>query len=223
MVFEAIMAETVSVDKIASFVRARVRRGSLIPGQRVIEAEIMNDTGGTRARVRTALQQLASEGIVVIEEFRGASIKRLSRDEVENSYRTREMLEGLQARLFSERGTPEAKAELARLQERMDLAEMAIDGEDFGRLNAEWHDCISRGAANPLAGTFLDRLRLPIFRMQFSMFFSREALLGSNRGHRVITAAILAGDGDGAEKAMRQHVREGLAAIAKFADEFFAR
>ena len=207
---------------VAEHLKNRVRRGSLAPGQRLVEVDIMQETGASRGRVREALRQLASEGIVIIEAYRGASVRRLSRDDVDQIYRAREALEGAAARLFAERLQPAQLQQVQALQAQMDACESSGDREAYGLLNDRWHALILRACGNSYVEVFVERLRLPIFRLQFSMFYSGEAMRLSNAGHRKVTSAITAGDGDAAETEMRAHIREGLSAIGDSDDEFFA-
>jgi len=215
-------APAVGASAVAERIKLQVRRGLLAPGQRLIEADIMRETGASRGKVREALQRLSAEGLVVIEEFRGASVKRLTRPEVEEIYHVREVLEGLAARRLAERAPPAELAELASLQQAMDACERDGNGERFAELNDRWHQLIIQGADNSIAAGVLERLRIPIFRFQFGMFYSREVMTVSNADHRAISAAILAGDADRAEQAMRGHVRDGLADLSRRAADLFA-
>jgi DNA-binding GntR family transcriptional regulator len=99
-------ADAVTVAFVADWVRDRIRRGRMVPGQRLIEADLIRETGASRSRVREALQRLETEGLVAIEEFRGASVRRFSRDELSAIYRTRSALEGLAAADFAGQATP---------------------------------------------------------------------------------------------------------------------
>src|SRR5690349_10615787 len=72
--------ESVTVREVIEWIRERIRRGRLVPGQRLVEADIIREVGASRSRVREALQRLATEGLVTIEEFRGASVKHFTRD-----------------------------------------------------------------------------------------------------------------------------------------------
>ena len=57
-----------------------------------MEADISRETGASRMRVREALRRLSVEGIVAIEAFRGASVKRFSQEEVLEIGRARETI-----------------------------------------------------------------------------------------------------------------------------------
>ena len=60
---------------IADWVRERIRTGRFVPGQRLVEVDIIRQTGASRSKTREALQRLEGEGLVLIEEFRGASVR----------------------------------------------------------------------------------------------------------------------------------------------------
>lgn len=213
--------ETASTTAVVDYIKSRIRGGYLVPGQRLVEADLMRETNASRGRVREALQRLVVEGIVVQQEFRGASVKRLTRDEVDQNYRAREMLEALCARLVAERGEPDVLRRLGELQAAMDVCEAEGDNDRYGTLNEEWHELIIAGSRNVYTQTFLERLRIPIFRIQFRRMFSRRALLSSNTAHKKITAAIVAGDAEAAELLMRSHIREALDDFTNSADELF--
>src|SRR5262245_21333210 len=88
---------SIAVADVVAWIRERVRAGRFVPGQRLVEADIIRELSCSRSRVREALQRLATEGVVTIEEFKGASVKHLTRDEVVQLYRARMVLEGLAA------------------------------------------------------------------------------------------------------------------------------
>jgi len=111
--------DPVTTRAVADWVRDRIRLGRLVPGQRLVEADIVRDTHASRSKVREALQRLESEGLVSIEEFRGASVKRLGIDEVRQIYRTRMALEGLAAGEFAASSNAALTARLQAIQDEM--------------------------------------------------------------------------------------------------------
>lgn len=205
--------EPVSVGSVVESIRERIRRGRLVPGQRLVEADLMRELSASRSRVREALQRLSTEGLVTIEEFRGASVKQFSRDEIRQIYRARMALEGLAARDFAQSEAPDLKRRLARVQEELNQLEHTGDHERFARLNDEWHRLIIEGSGNSYIGMFVERLRVPIYRLLFSTFYSSQRIDRANAGHRRISEAILAGRGKEAERLMREHIEEGLEAL----------
>jgi DNA-binding GntR family transcriptional regulator len=204
----------ISAAEVAAWICTRIRRGRLVPGQRLVEADLVRETGASRTRIREAFQRLDSEGVLLIEEFRGASVRRFSWEELSAIYRTRSVLEGLAAGELAASGAPETKQRLAEVQRDLDAAIVAGDHDAFARANDEWHATIIEGSGNPYVKQFVDRLLVPASRLLFSTLHSRQRLGDANEDHRVITAAILSGDSELAEQRMRQHVRAGFSALA---------
>jgi DNA-binding GntR family transcriptional regulator len=211
--------EVVSALDVAQWLRDCIRAGRVAPGQRLIEADLTRDTGASRSRVREALQRLEAEGLVVIEEFRGASVRAISADEIRQIYRARMALEGLAAHDFAAADDAERKDALARLQDELNACEESGDYRRFVGLNDAWHRLIMDGAGNSYVVTFVERLRLPLYQLLFSTFYAANRIDDANAGHRQITAAILAGDAEGAERLMRAHIGQALGAVADFERE----
>lgn len=207
--------EPFAAGEVVDWIRERIRRGSFVPGQRLVEADIMRELPtATRSRVREALQRLASEGLVIIEEFRGASVKRFTHDDLRQMYRARMALEGMAAADFASADNPELKRRLQKIQTELNQIEHVIDHERFARLNDEWHRLIVAGSGNEFIGMFLERLRIPIYRLLIATFYSARRIDNANAGHRKITDAIVNGRAKDAERLMREHIAEGLEALS---------
>lgn len=213
-------ADTPAARDVVEWIRSRIRLGRFVPGQRLVEADITRDTGASRSKVREALQRLEADGLVEIEEFRGASVRRFGRDEVRQIYRARMVLEGLAAAEFAAADAPAAKADLARIQDELNQIEHLGDHDRFARLNGEWHELIIDQAGNDYVKQFLARLTVPIYRLLFSTFYSAQRIDAANADHRTITAAIVEGRVADAEAAMRQHIESGLGALSEIDSHF---
>lgn len=214
--------DIVTAAAVAVWLKERIRRGVFVPGQRLVESDIMRATGASRGRVREALHRVATEGLVTIEEFRGASVKRLSRDEVRKIYAMREVLEGLAVRIVAETRDPKLMAELKVIQDELDRTEEARNADRYARANELWHATIIGGAGSEYLSAALERLRIPIFRIQFQAFHSQDLIQRANADHRMIGNLVRDGKSEAAEHEMRRHVRDGLAAIEGMEDDLFA-
>jgi DNA-binding GntR family transcriptional regulator len=207
---------------VPDWVRERIRHGRLVPGQRLVEADIVAATGASRGKVREALKRLEAEGLVTIEDFRGASVKKLGPDEVRQIYQARMALEGLAAAECAMRGDAALRARLAGLQAQLDAVESATSHERFARLNEAWHRAIIEGSGNLYIAQFLTRLTVPIYRLLFSTFYTAQRIAHANSDHRRITAAIVEGRAADAERAMRAHIQAGLDALTELNAHFDA-
>ncbi len=94
-----------SSAEIADWIRERIRNRRFVAGQRLVEFDITRKTGGSRFKVREALQRLEAEGLVSIEEYRGASVRSATMEEVRQLYRARGALEGICTADFTRNAT----------------------------------------------------------------------------------------------------------------------
>ena len=211
----------VTTREVVDWVRDRIRVGKFVPGQRLVEADIIKATGASRAKVRESLQRLETEGLVVIEEFRGASVKIFTWEQVHQIYRTRAVLEGLAAAEFAGKDDPEGKKRLQTLQDALNAMDDTGDHQKFAQLNSEWHKLIIERSGNEYLRLFLTQLSVPIYRLLFSTFYNSQRIELANSDHRKITAAIVGGKADRAEQAMREHISQGLIAISGIDSQFF--
>lgn len=203
----------VTTREVVMSLRDNIRLGRLVPGQRLIEADIVRDTGASRSKVREALHRLETEGLVSIEEFRGATVRQLSMDEVRQIYTARMALEGMAAATFAKSDSKPLKSKLRKLQTAMNALEKTGDHQRFAQLNDAWHALIIEGSGNSYVAQFLSQLSVPVYRLMFSSFYGAQRLDRANADHKIITQAILDGRADLAEQAMRDHIQDALLAL----------
>lgn len=213
--------KSVTTEELMEWARENIRTGRFAPGQRLIESDIIRETQASRNKVRDALQRLATEGLVTIETFRGASVKSIGLDEVRQIYEARMAIEGFAARQFAASDDAELKQELRRTQDEMNQWVKRGDHERFARLNSHWHALIIGSTGNEYFQQFLARLTIPIYRLLFSSFYSMDRIVAANLDHKKITEAIISGDADGAERLMREHVGNGLKALSEIDAHIF--
>ena len=109
-------------EQIVSLLRDAIAKQEFSPGQVLVERELCERTHASRPSVREALRQLEAEGLVESKNGRGTIVRVLSQSEADNIYDVRGRLEGLAARRFCERATPE---ERTRLQQSVAALEKA--------------------------------------------------------------------------------------------------
>lgn len=211
-----------SAQHVADWMRERIRTGRLVPGQRLVEVDIIRQTGASRTRVREALQRLEGEGLVQIEEFRGASVRSTTLEEVRQIYRARMALEGMAMHDFVCTADRATLDRLKQLQEQLDASVRDRAPDRFGRLNTEWHRCIVEGSGNAAIAELIQRLNVPIHRLLFESFYNDERLTTANSDHQAMMKLILAGKASEAEQAMRDHIEAGFITLTRIEDEFYS-
>ncbi|MEV4931884.1 GntR family transcriptional regulator [Sphingobium sp. LMA1-1-1.1] len=108
---------------IAAQVRALVARGILAPGMRLGQTELAERFQASRVPVREALKLLSSEGIVEHDPNRGFFVTPLSRDEAEQLFVMRHLIED---ELLTSVAWPD-EAQLKELDERAHELEGLLD------------------------------------------------------------------------------------------------
>ena len=112
-------------DRLRSLILTRTLR----PGDRLIQKELAAQLGVSRTPVREALHQLASEGLVTISPYRGATVMEYAPEELEAIYHVRIALEGYGARLATQHITNEEIEYLKELIAEMRAAFSEHDPE----------------------------------------------------------------------------------------------
>lgn len=208
--------------RIAQALRARLKAGAYAPGQRLIESELCEAFSVSRGPVREALRQLVADGLLTQEHNRGARVPRLTRAEIGELYRVREVIEGLAARMAAEHIDRSGNREkLRRLAAEMEATVASGDMAPYDVLNERLHALIVALADSPLLTRLFDQLTISAMRLQFRPLLVPEQPRRSHEEHRPIIAAIDAGRPDAAEQAMREHIRATRGSLDALADDVF--
>ena len=200
---------------VVEALRTALMQGDLSPGQRLVEAELAETYGVTRAAVRAALIDLSSEGILERIPNRGARVRVVSVAEAVAITECRMVLEGLCAAKAAERATDEQIARLTDLGVRLRAA--VADGEPmtYSGLNRELHRTVRDMADQPVAADLLDRLNAQSVRHQFRLALRAGRPQVSLGEHLAIIEAISRRDPAAAEEAARAHLRSVIAALGE--------
>jgi len=164
-------------------------------------------------RLVLALRDLATLGLVDLQPYRGARVRRPSMQEQVEAMRVRAELEAMAAREAAGRLTEDQVSELRRLNEEM--ADLAAAGDTHGHAlkNTEFHSIVVQASGNRTLERLLAMLQ------PFAQTYLTAAVAGLDppqvyaARHASILDALVAGDPDRAEHAMRAHGRANVAAV----------
>lgn len=177
------------------------------PGDPVNEAALAAELGVGRTPVREALKRLAADHLVVSYPRRGTFAAAVDITDLAAIAEVREHLEPLAARRAAENPDPEVAAEARRLID--DLSALA-DEEDRRTLLAadlRIHRFIYRSTGNRHLADTLVRLDDLATRIWSLVLDRLPHLSGHVHEHAELLGAIAEGDGEGAARIARQHVR----------------
>ncbi|MET7992581.1 GntR family transcriptional regulator [Amycolatopsis sp. NPDC005232] len=193
--------------------RAALLAGDVVPGQRLVEAELAETFGVTRASMRAALIDLTAEGLVERIPHRGARVRVVSIEEAVAITECRMVLEGLCAAKAAEKVSDDEIDSLRELAKRLQAAVDEGESMKYSELNRELHRTVREIAGQSVAAELLERLHGQIVRHQFRLAMRAGRPHVSLPEHLAIIDAIARRDPDAAEQAARAHLRSVITAL----------
>jgi DNA-binding GntR family transcriptional regulator len=197
---------------LTKILRDAIVSGEYAPNQRLIEADLSASYGASRAAVRTALLELAAEGLVDRLPNRGSRVRAIPLTEAIEILEVRMSLEGLCAAKAAENITDAEIAEFTRLRSDI-LAAATSDLFEYSRLNQVLDRRIREIADHPTAVAILERLRAQGVRHQFRLAFYPGRAAVSAPEHAAIIDAIVGRDPARAEAETRAHLGSVIQAL----------
>jgi DNA-binding GntR family transcriptional regulator len=197
---------TVASNSDYAALREAIVRGDIAPNARLVESDLSTAYEMSRGAVRTALVRLEQEGLVVREPHKGARVRHVSDDEAVEILQARAVLEGLAVRLTAQRidaaGAARLQACLARQQELLELGDL-LGASDA---NADLHAALLELSGHSTALRLIRALNSQTVRYQYRTILIPGRSAASVEEHAAIVQAVVAGDADAAEEAMRTHL-----------------
>ena len=195
------------VDQVYAVVRARILSGELPGGSRLPQTTLAEELGVSRTPLREALRRLSTEGLVVLEANRGATVAQHELSDMLHAWRARLTLEPASARLAAEVRVPAALERMRRAVSQQ--RRVADDVSESFAVNREFHLALVAAAGNPHLEQFsrmlwMTRIGVPIFAGQAAGH--ADDVLAWAHQHEAILRAVESGRGPTAERLTRAHV-----------------
>ena len=194
--------------QITRILRERIIRNDLKPGDRLSESELARAYDVSRQPVREAFIKLSDQGLLEVRPQRGTIVTRIGYFAVLDARFLREAIEADICKILA--ATPDPQL-IAALQDQL-VQQQALDAYDaigFAELDEQFHRTLAEAAGK--AGTWrqieglksqMDRVRhLALGEFRFDHLITQ---------HRAMVERIAAGDIQGANTAIRFHLREVL-------------
>ncbi|HZU19812.1 MAG TPA: GntR family transcriptional regulator [Gaiellaceae bacterium] len=195
-------------------VRQRILDGRLPPGTRLLLRPLAHELGVSVMPVRDAIRLLERDGLVTVENHRGATVTKVEREGVVESVGIRMWLEVLAVREATPRHTARTLAAAERALAEAARAAKARKPLAYARANRDVHNALEAPAPASLRGLVEEMWdRLWQARRSLSLFvLDPRQIAAAERDHLAIYGAVARGDADGAAAAMEAHRERTLAA-----------
>lgn len=196
-------------ERAYEYLKSAILSDRIHPGERLAEEHLAKEMGVSRTPVREALHKLESEGLIKALETRGFIVSKDSREEVEELFDMRAILEGYGLRVISEKVSENLLEQLNGFIEKAEDALRRKQIREVFKRNTQFHDTLHRMLAEK------KRLHRLLVNMRKYVLRYRENTLqypdGGRRaldGHRKIVMALRLKDPDLCERVMREHIQE---------------
>ena len=207
-------------DHVYENLKQAVIRGKILPGNRLIESRLAEALGISRTPVREAIHMLEREGYLKKLPRGGFVVLGFSREDIEETFGIRSILESYAARLAAVKHQAE---ELHALENKISAYQKCLDNKDMESLlqiNTEFHELLYALSRSPRLIKMINDLKDQIFRYRKVILKNEVLAKTSNEDHKRMLAYIRRRDADGVETLVRDHLIRGQKAVLNQIDTF---
>jgi DNA-binding GntR family transcriptional regulator len=200
---------------VSEHVREYIISGKLKPGEKINQSQLTQELGVSLIPLREAFKQLQAEGYITIIPHRGAFVKGLSLEEVEDLYMIRAELEELAADLAADRLTKNDLKTLGSLFRQMRNATRDRNYPALMTLNRKFHfkvyNACGRKHLLEILSDLWDRSERYRNLQTFDLVLDEQELYE----HQEILEACQKGDRERLKKAIRFNVEQSQRNLEK--------
>jgi DNA-binding GntR family transcriptional regulator len=204
-------------DQAYARIREHLLSGAVGAGEQLTEDRLAQITGFSRTPVREAVRRLEDELLLVRSDTKRLFVADWSRDDIEEMFTLRQMLECHAAERAAKRLSREQIAELEQVNHalRGAIEQSPPDVARFLEANRTFHEVIIDAAHSPRLAQLLAKLVEAPVVLRTARTYSPEDLRQSARDHDELVAAFAARDPDWARAVMGSHLRRAFHTFAR--------
>jgi DNA-binding GntR family transcriptional regulator len=206
-------------DAAYNAIRTSIRMGRILPGARLLEAELALQLGTSKTPVREAIGRLVADGLATATAGGKSAVyvATLSSKEIIDLYEARAIIEPPLARMAAEKASENDVAALRSIVKEFETALVTDDVYSLMEIDSRLHETIATVAGNRALAQARERLDdgiaiARVISLQNSHYKTSALAL---KEHSQLCDAIAAHDGALAARYMLEHIsrrRDGLIA-----------
>jgi DNA-binding GntR family transcriptional regulator len=202
--------------KVVEHLRTLILSGDLAPGARIRQEEVAAELGSSRLPVREALQILSHQGLVRLRPNAGAIVMPFDPVECDMIYRVREQVEPI---ILAESAPNLGEAQLAELGRLQEVIAQTRDVEEFLDLDRRFHLTSYAGCPMESMLKMVERFwdTTQHYRRSYTRLMGAEdeSWWIADAEHRLMLAALRAGDGAQAGHILGGHIQRSRLRLAR--------
>jgi len=197
-------------DQAYERLKDMIVRGEFEPGRFLSERRLAAQLDMSKTPVRSAVERLASEGLVLVSPQQGIVVADVSLSEIIDLFEIRTALESFVVAQLSNTLTRERVSQLYANVDQQHEASQAGDVVEHMRVDTGFHFLLCDFQGNHEITRVMWRMRDRLARIIIGVLRQRpQRMLESVEEHRAIVDAIAAGDGTKAAESMKTHLAWG--------------
>jgi DNA-binding GntR family transcriptional regulator len=185
---------------------------------RLDERQLAQDFGISRTPVREAMAQLEREGFVRSVPRRGVYVVRKTKAEVIEMITAWAALEGMAARLITQRASDDEIASLGKMFATFEDGALRAHLDEYSEANIEFHQAIIGMSGNRVLISLAENLFTHMRMIRRKTITEKDRVEKSIRDHMNIIHALEARDTARAEDLVRNHALGLAEHVEKYAD-----
>jgi DNA-binding GntR family transcriptional regulator len=189
-------------NRVCSVLRRAILKGDFKAGERLVQTELADLIGVSRMPVREALRTLEIEGLVTMEPHKGAVVRSIQKEDIQEIYELRSILEPLALEKSIDSITQDDLSILSRYHQSMLNTE---SDEDFVEYNRKFHKILFSHCNSPRLLGFIETISNGFAQDTPQIIPGQRQK--SNKEHNDILKAIIQGDGKKASDFLSSHIR----------------
>ncbi|WP_264805637.1 GntR family transcriptional regulator [Cytobacillus sp. NCCP-133] len=201
--------------KVCNVIRKAIIRGDFKPGERLKQSDLAEKMGVSRMPIREAFRKLESEGLIRLEPHKGAVVKSINIEDIEEIYALRAELEKMAVYQSVDFLTEQDVEQLTFLVNEMERTD---DVDTFIQYNIDFHRMLVKRCKWERLNSFIGTLWNG-FPQQTPHLLSGQQET-SNIEHRKIVEAVINKDKETAANLLSEHIfRTGESLIKSLKEE----
>ena len=206
-------------DQVFEKLETDIISGVYARGEILTELKLVEQLGVSRTPIREALRRLEQERLIQ-ESGKGSVVLGITTQDLIDIMEIRQQIEGIAALYATRKITPEGIEELRRIHELQMFYLERMDVERLREMDDQFHDTIYRLSGSTVFCDTLRPLHKKTQRYRKLSLGDRSRLERSTQQHKAIFEAIVAGDGQLAQRLITEHIESAKQyMLGRFTDE----
>ena len=203
-------------EELIDRLRTMIVEGVLTAGEKVPERALCEKLGVSRTPMREALKVLAADGLLTLEPNRGARVRAITLDDLEEVFPLMGALEALAGELACANITVAQMTELRKTHELMLECFHASDLSGYFRHNQRIHEIIMQAAGNATLSSMVQSLAVRVRRARYLANMSSERWQQAVAEHEEIIMALDVRDGQRLGAILKRHLANKFATVRQW-------